>query len=232
MFRTILSDLRRKAAWYDLEPTPKALVRMCLSDGTTAQMIYRAMRFCQTRRLRPLAAFLYRLNAGISQVVIGRDADIGPGLVILHSCGIVINSRVRAGRNLVLENGVTIGAEKNESPTLGDNVFIGTGAKVLGPVLIGSDVKIGANAVVTRDLPDGATAVGVPARVVRIYGERVTSPRLPAKYRLLVMSRKDRSRTAPPEAAVAEPPHGAAVLDPLGTLIPTERTTEWTEERP
>ena len=111
---------------------------------------------------------------------------------------------------------------------MGDNVFIGAGAKVLGPVLIGSDVKIGANAVVTRDLPDGATAVGVPARVVRIYGERVTPPERPPKYRLLLGPRRGHFRAAPPEAAVAEPPHGAPVFSPLGTPIPMDET----EERP
>ena len=147
---------------------------MALSDGSTAQILYRLMRFCQTHHLKPLAAVVYRWNALISQVVIGRGAEIGPGLVILQSFGIVINSSVRAGRNLVLEHGVTIGAEKGQSPVLGDNVFIGAGAKIIGPVRVGSDVKIGANAVVTRDLPDGATAVGIPARVVRIYGERVS----------------------------------------------------------
>ena len=93
--------------------------------------------------------------------------------MILHTFAIVINSSVRAGKNLVLEHGVTIGAEKNQCPMLGDNVFIGAGAKVIGAVRIGNDVKIGANAVVTKDLPDGATAVGIPARVIKIYGERV-----------------------------------------------------------
>lgn len=173
MFRTVIEDLRHKAEWYDLKPTRKAMLRMCLSDGSTAQLLYRMMRYCQTHRLRPLAMFLYRLNAGLGHAVIGRDAELGPGLVILHSLGIVINSEVRAGRNLVLEHGVTIGAEKGQSPILGDNVFVGAGAKIIGPVRIGSDVKVGANAVVTRDLPDGATAVGIPARVIKIYGKRV-----------------------------------------------------------
>jgi serine O-acetyltransferase len=109
----------------------------------------------------------------VGHVVIGRNAEIGPGLVIVHSIGIVINSNVKAGKNLVIEHGVTIGAEKNRSPILGDNVFIGAGAKIIGGIKIGSDVKIGANAVVTKDLPDGATAVGVPARIVKIYGERI-----------------------------------------------------------
>jgi serine O-acetyltransferase len=173
MFETLRQDLRRKAEWYDLSPSPQALLRMCFSDGSSAQILYRAMRFCQTHHLKILAMVLYRLNAAVGHVVIGRGADIGPGLVILHSFGIVINSSVRAGRGLILEHGVTIGAEKNLSPVLGDNVFIGAGAKIIGPVTIGSDVKIGANAVVTKDLPDGATAVGIPAKVIKIYGEKV-----------------------------------------------------------
>lgn len=176
MLKTILADLRHKADWYELPPTRRSLLRMCVSDGSTAQLLYRAMRFCQTHRLKLLAVLLYRLNAGASHAIIGRGAELGPGLVILHSLGVVINASVRAGRNLVLEHGVTIGAEKNQSPVLGDNVFVGAGAKIIGPVRVGSDVKIGANAVVTKDLPDGATAVGIPARVVRIYGERVPPP--------------------------------------------------------
>lgn len=171
MWSEVLADLRRKAEWYELPPTSKSLLRMAFSDGSTAQILYRLMRFCQTHHLKPLALVLYRLNAAIGHVVIGRGAELGPGLVILHSFGIVINTQVKAGRNLVLEHAVTIGAEKGRSPVLGDNVFIGAGAKIIGPVRVGSDVKIGANAVVTRDLPDGATAVGIPAKVIKIYGE-------------------------------------------------------------
>ena len=176
MLSILMEDLRRKADWYELPSGRRALLRMCLSDGSTAQILYRLMRYCQTGRLRPVAMVVYRLNAALGHAVIGRGAEFGPGLVILHSYGIVINSEVRAGRNLVLEHGVTIGAEKGRSPVLGDNVFIGAGAKIIGAVRIGSDVKIGANAVVTRDLPDGATAVGVPARVIKIYGQRVDEP--------------------------------------------------------
>jgi serine O-acetyltransferase len=181
MFQTIVKDLQHKAEWYELPCTAKSLLRMWLSDGSTAQILYRAMRFCQTHHLKPLAFLLYRLNASVGHVVIGRGAELGPGLIILHSFGIVINSSVRAGKNLVIEHGVTIGAEKSQSPVLGDNVFIGAGAKVLGAVLIGSNVKIGANAVVLQDLPDGATAVGIPARVVRIYGNRIGSVSEPSQ---------------------------------------------------
>ena len=147
---------------------------MLLGDGGAAQVIYRMMRFCQIHHLKPAALFLYRYNAWISHALIGRGADFGPGFVLVHSIGVVINSDVKAGRNLVIEHGVTIGAEKFKSPRLGDNVFIGAGAKIIGGVTIGNDVRIGANAVVTQDLPNGATAVGVPAKVIKIYGEKVS----------------------------------------------------------
>ena len=206
MFDLIRRDLNRKAEWYGLAPSPGARLRMGLGEGGTAQILYRAMQFCQKRKAgKPLAFLLYRLNAHLSHAVIGRNADFGPGLIILHTFGIVVNSSVRAGQNLTLEHGVTIGAEKDVSPILGDNVFVGAGAKILGSVCIGSDVKIGANAVVVTDLPDGATAVGVPARIVRIYGERV--PAAPARRELQTTSgfEEESSQTLVPDAAFGLP---------------------------
>ncbi len=176
MFDSLNADLRQKAEWYSLPPDKfRSRLRAFLSDGSTAQVLYRVMRFCQTHHLKPLAMIVYRLNAFFGHVVIGRGAEIGPGFVILHSFGIVINSEVRAGTGLVIEHGVTIGAEKGRSPVLGDHVFIGAGAKIIGGVTVGSHVKIGANAVVTKDLPSGATAVGIPAKVIKIDGKRVSS---------------------------------------------------------
>jgi serine O-acetyltransferase len=169
MLQTFLKDLQAKAEWCETTST----VRMLLRDGTTAMALYRAMRLCQRLRLAPLAFFLHRMNACIGHAVIGRGAEFGPGFVILHSMGIVINSQTRGGRNVILEHGVTIGSEKGQSPILGDDVYIGAGAKIIGAVRIGSRVKIGANAVVTRDVPDDATVVGIPARIVRLNGQRV-----------------------------------------------------------
>ena len=107
----------------------------------------------------------------VSLAVIGRDAEFGPGLVILHSVALVINSSVSGGQNVIVEGCVTIGAEKSKSPVLGDCVFVGSGARVFGGVRIGSRTRIGANAVVLSDVPDGGTAVGIPAKVVKIIDE-------------------------------------------------------------
>jgi serine O-acetyltransferase len=175
VFNTLVADLRQKAVIYELPPTRSSLLRMLVNDGSAAQIMFRMMRFCQTHHLKIMAAIFYRLNALITNATIGRNADIAPGFVILHSVGVVINTNVRAGRNLVIYHGVTLGAERNKSPVLGDNVYIGAGAKVIGGVRVGSDVRIGANAVVTKDVPNGATVVGIPARIVRLYGVPVAA---------------------------------------------------------
>ena len=107
-----------------------------------------------------------KLNAFFGRCIIGRHADFGPEFVLIHSYGVVINTRVCGGRGIKIEHLVTIGAEKDASPVLGDNVFIGAGAKIIGAVKIGSNTRIGANAVVNIDVPDNATAVGIPARIV------------------------------------------------------------------
>ncbi|MFA5143016.1 MAG: hypothetical protein WC522_02445 [Candidatus Omnitrophota bacterium] len=89
----------------------------------------------------------------------------------MHPVGVVINGEVKGGENIVIESGVVLGVARNglpvKAPALGDNIYIGTGAKILGDIKIGSNVKIGANAVVLSDVPDGATAVGIPAKVVK-----------------------------------------------------------------
>jgi serine O-acetyltransferase len=107
-----------------------------------------------------------KMNVVFGNCVIGRGADFKEGFVLVHSLGVVINTSVRGGKNVVIEHQVTIGAEKGESPVLGDNVFIGAGARIIGAVRVGTGAKVGANAVVLDDVPEGATAVGVPARVI------------------------------------------------------------------
>jgi serine O-acetyltransferase len=89
----------------------------------------------------------------------------------MHPIGVVINGGVKGGKNIVIESGVVIGAARNgipvQVPILGDDVFIGAGAKVLGGIKVGNNVRIGANAVVVHDVPDGATVVGIPAKVIK-----------------------------------------------------------------
>lgn len=113
----------------------------------------------------------YTYKYGIS---IPLETTIGPGLYVGHFGGIHLNEHVVMGANCNLNQGVTIGkhnrGERKGCPVLGDGVYVGPGAKIFGGIRIGNDVAIGANAVVTRDLPDHAVAVGVPARVISNQG--------------------------------------------------------------
>ena len=101
------------------------------------------------------------------------QASIGEGLVVYHGSGLVVGSGIKAGKNLTLEHGVTLGNRIGSSideafswPILGDNCFIGCGAAVLGPVRLGNNAKVGANAVVLCDVPENCSAVGVPAKIL------------------------------------------------------------------
>ena len=168
LFPLIAADLRAKAQWsYESTRWP-AIIKTLFTDGTAAMIWYRLMQWSRRWRLSPLEMLFNKANAICCNCIIGRGAEFGPGFVLVHSTGVVINGRVRGGEHVYLEHQVTIGAEGRQSPVLGDRVFVGAGAKIVGAVTIGSDAKIGANAVVVDDIPAGATAVGVPARIVRL----------------------------------------------------------------
>jgi serine O-acetyltransferase len=106
--------------------------------------------------------------------MIDYTADIGPGLYIGHFGQIIVHPKVSIGKNCSLSQGVTIGlsnrGENVGAATIGDEVFIGPGAKVIGKVNIGNRAAIGANAVVLKDVPDQAVAVGVPAKIISYKG--------------------------------------------------------------
>lgn len=168
LFRMIVADLRAKAAWVYGADTPRNRLKAWLTDGTFAMVTYRLMQWAHRRHLAPLAMLFNKANVLFGQCIIGRGADFGPGFVLIHSQGVVINSAVRGGANIKIEHQATIGAERGQSPTLGADIFIGAGAKIIGAVIVGDGARIGANAVVLRDVPPGATAVGVPARVIAV----------------------------------------------------------------
>lgn len=163
----VLGDLRAKAEWNYERTDWKALVRTLATDGTAAMVLYRLMQWSTHRHLTPLAFLFNKLNTVFSNCIIGCGANFGPRFVLIHATGVVINSAVRGGADILIEHQVTIGAERRRAPVLGDGVFIGAGAKIIGSVRIGNDVRVGANAVVVDDVPAHCTVVGIPARIVR-----------------------------------------------------------------
>lgn len=169
MFRLILEDLKIKSAWYYGKSDSGKIIRMLITDGTSAMLIYRLAQFLRKIRLPTLGLLAAKMNQLFNHLVIGRNASFGPGFVLVHTFGIVINSEVIAGKNVIIEHCVTIGAEKGKSPVLGDNIFIGAGAKIIGGIKVGNNVKIGANAVVVKDVPDNVTVAGVPAEIVKYH---------------------------------------------------------------
>jgi len=128
------------------------------------------------RRLRFLARLVAQWSRFWTGVEIHPGAKIGKRLVIDHGMGIVIGETAEIGDDCLLYQGVTLGGTGKDQgkrhPTIGNNVLVGSGAKVLGPFTVGDNARIAANAVVLREVPPGSTAVGVPARIVRIDGER------------------------------------------------------------
>lgn len=167
LLELIRSDLAAKSAWLYEGSSRKLLLKTLLTDGTMAMLVYRLMQWSRRRRLPVLEMICNKVNVVACRCIIGRGADFGPGLVLVHADGVVINGAVRGGRGVTIEHQVTVGAEGRLSPVLGDGVFLGAGCKVVGAVRVGDHAKVGANAVVIADVPPHATAVGVPARIIR-----------------------------------------------------------------
>jgi serine O-acetyltransferase len=154
----------------------KAHNKQLLNWGFRAMVVYRFGRWryrVRPRLLRLPFSLLYKLMFFSMQgkgIELPCEVDVGEGFRIDHQGGIVISGYARIGKNCVVRNGVTIGLARGDdpaAPTIGDNVDIGAGAKLLGRITIGDDVRIGANAVVITDIPAGSTAVGIPAKVIR-----------------------------------------------------------------
>lgn len=131
---------------------------------------YRISHFLYKRKLFFLARLVSQLSRFFTGIEIHPGATIGKGLFIDHGMGVVIGETAEIGDNVTLFHGVTLGGTGKDTgkrhPTVGNNVIIGSGAKVLGPILIGDGVKIGANSVVLKDVPANCTAVGIPAKFI------------------------------------------------------------------
>ncbi|MBQ3593407.1 MAG: serine O-acetyltransferase [Clostridia bacterium] len=156
---------------------PSSLGIFFLYPGVHALMWHRVSHFLWKIHLRFIARLISQLTRFFTNIEIHPAAQIGEGLFIDHGSGIVIGETTIIGDNCMLYQGCTLGGTGKDvgkrHPTLGNNVMVGSGAKVLGPCTLGNNVKVAANAVVLHNLPDNCTAVGVPAKIVRIGGQRV-----------------------------------------------------------
>jgi len=163
----IKSDILQKRQIFLDEGFQVSVLRTMLSDGTSANVLYRFTQFVMKYKLSPIAIISIWLNRVINGCVIGAKTSFDQGFVIMHPVGVVINSKVVGGKNITIESGVVIGDEKGKAPLIGNNVFIGAGAKIIGGITIGDNVKVGANAVVVKDVPSNVTVVGIPAKIIK-----------------------------------------------------------------
>ncbi len=170
MWANLRADFRRAYAHTAYQGALRKTLFTLTSPGFQAVWGYRFTRWLMQCHIPLFGAIIQRLVEVWTGISIPPEARIGPGLLIHHFGGIVINGNTVIGSDSTLHHGVTLGnrVSGGPSPTIGDRVMIGTGAVVVGGIAIGHDVEIGANAVVTKSLPDGAVAVGIPAQIVRV----------------------------------------------------------------
>ena len=147
-----------------------------LYPGVHATMYHQAAHFCYCHKMKFLARTISQWSRFWTGIEIHPGAKIGRRLVIDHGMGIVIGETAEVGDDCLIYHGVTLGGTGKDQgkrhPTIGNNVLLSTGSKVLGPFKVGDGARIAATAVVLKEVPEDATAVGVPARVVRIAGEK------------------------------------------------------------
>jgi serine O-acetyltransferase len=164
----LAGDIREKARLCYASESPGAIAKTLTTDGTLSMVLYRLMQGSRHMGAGPLEMVFNKLNSAFGNCVIGRGAEFGPGFVLFHSNGVVINGKVRAGEHIHLHHEVTIGDDDHgHAPTLGSNIRVGAGAKIIGPVSVGDGARVGANAVVVHDVEPNTTVVGIPAKPVR-----------------------------------------------------------------
>jgi serine O-acetyltransferase len=160
------------------DPAAKSFLEVLfLYQGLHALVAYRTASFFYKIRFFFLARFISQLARWATGIEIHPGAKIGKGLFIDHGMGVVIGETAIIGDNVLLYQGVTLGGTGLEHgkrhPTIGNNVVIGGGAKVLGNITVGDNSYIGANAVVIKDVPPNSTVVGVPGRITKQEGKKI-----------------------------------------------------------
>ncbi len=168
MFKNLKYDIKNIM---QKDPAAKSgLEILLLYPSIHAIIMHRIAHALYKGRLYFLARLFSQLSRFITGIEIHPGAKLGRGLFIDHGMGVVIGETTEIGDNVTIYHGVTLGGTGKDKgkrhPTIGNNVVIGAGAKILGPLYVGSNAKIGANAVVLKDVPANATAIGIPAKII------------------------------------------------------------------
>lgn len=175
MFARLKRDIQ---AVLDRDPAARSVLEVILCyPGLHALWLHRIAHWLWTHDLKLLARMVSNLSRWLTLIEIHPGARIGEGFFIDHGAGVVIGETAQIGDNVTLYQGVTLGGTGKEKgkrhPTIGNNVVIGTGARILGAITVGDNCKIGAGAVALRDVPPDCTVVGNPGRIVRRSGQKV-----------------------------------------------------------
>ncbi len=169
MFQTVRGDIQ---AVRDRDPAARSLIEILLTySGLHAVLLHRLAHGLCRLHVPVLPRLISHLSRFLTGIEIHPAAVIGRGFFIDHGMGVVIGETAEIGDHVTLYQGVTLGGTGKEPgkrhPTLGDHVIVGAGAKVLGAIIVGSHVRIGANSVVLKPIPDHSTVVGIPGKVIR-----------------------------------------------------------------
>ena len=169
MFQRLREDI---GSVFDRDPAARTFFEVVTTyPGVHAVIFYRLSHTLWNARLKWLARWLSTLARWLTGIEIHPAAKIGRRFFIDHGMGVVVGETAEIGDDCTLYHGVTLGGttwkKGKRHPTLGNDVVVGAGAKVLGPIIIGPGARIGSNAVVVKDVPPGATVVGIPGRVVK-----------------------------------------------------------------